>query len=189
MDNDDLTACLSFLQSAENLKNTLRSAHTSAGRRESSAEHSWRLGLMVILFQREFAGLDLDKLMKLAILHDLAEAVTGDIPAVLQNDSIDKGRMEFEAMEQLLGLLPPTQREEVHALWMEYENLSTPEAEVIKGLDKLETILQHNQGDNPKNFDYGFNLNYGQEHMKYHPLLGKIRAILDDATRAREAGR
>jgi putative hydrolase of HD superfamily len=73
------------------------------------------------------------------------------------------------------------------SLWEEYENASSPEARIVKGLDKLETILQHNQGDNPPDFDYGFNLDYGQKHMGAHPLLLQIRALLDVDTRARKA--
>jgi putative hydrolase of HD superfamily len=56
---------------------------------------------------------------------------------------------------------------------------------LAKGLDKLETILQHNKGQNPADFDYAFNLNYGLEQTSEHPLLAEIRAMLDDDTRRR----
>jgi putative hydrolase of HD superfamily len=73
------------------------------------------------------------------------------------------------------------------ALWEEYENAMSPEARIVKGLDKLETILQHNQGINPPGFDYAFNLGYGQKHKGSHPLLLQIRALLDADTRGRHA--
>ena len=56
---------------------------------------------------------------------------------------------------------------------------------LAKGLDKLETILQHNQGRNPAEFDYAFNLTYGLKQTSAHPLFAEIRAILDEETRAR----
>ena len=61
----------------------------------------------------------------------------------------------------------------------------TPEAQLAKGLDKLETILQHTQGLNPTDFDYRFNLTYGQAYTAAHPILAAIRARLDEATEAR----
>ena len=88
---------------------------------------------------------------------------------------------------QQLG--PPAQRQEILALWEEYEAGVTPEARLAKGLDKLETILQHTQGKNPEGFDYRFNLHYGQAWTTDDPRLAEIRRLLDQATeqRAREA--
>jgi 5'-deoxynucleotidase YfbR-like HD superfamily hydrolase len=80
-------------------------------------------------------------------------------------------------------------REEITALWDEYEAAASPEAKLAKALDKLETILQHTQGRNPPDFDYRFNLGYGREHTAGPPLIAAIRAVLDRATedRARES--
>ena len=69
------------MRKAENLKNTLRSAHTSNARHESSAEHSWRLCLLVLVIGRFFEGIAVNKLLRPAVIHDLGEAVSGDIPA------------------------------------------------------------------------------------------------------------
>ena len=81
LDEDRLTGILAFLQAAEQLKDTLRSGTTRRGRPESTAEHSWRLTLMVMLFEKELIGLDLTRLLKLSIVHDLGEAISGDVPA------------------------------------------------------------------------------------------------------------
>ena len=70
-------------------------------------------------------------------------------------------------------------------LWDEYEEAASPEAKLAKGLDKLETILQHNQGKNPPDFDYRFNLNYGKNYTAGHPLVTSIRTILDRETEVR----
>lgn len=184
---ESLTDYLTFLQKAENLKNTLRSAHTSAGRQESSAEHSWRLCLMLIAFERELSGLDMAKLLKMAVIHDLAEAVCGDVPAVEKAGAPDKSAMESRGMREILSPLPRDVGDAIYSLWEEYENAASPEAETLKGLDKLETIIQHNQGDNPADFDYAFNLTYGQEYMDRHPLMKRIRGLVDESTR-RHAG-
>jgi putative hydrolase of HD superfamily len=78
-------------------------------------------------------------------------------------------------------------QEEVLRLWDEYESVASREAAVAKGLDKLETILQHTQGMNPADFDYGFNLGYGQQYTAADPVLAALRVRLDEAT-ARRAG-
>lgn len=186
MEPRDLTGCLAFLNKAENLKNTFRSARTSAGRVESTAEHTWRLCLMLITFEREFTGYDMTRLLKMAILHDLAEAVCGDVPAVEQTPADGKSQREKAAMDALLADVPPDVREGFLELWLEYETGETPESRLVKGLDKLETIIQHNQGDNPRDFDYAFNLDYGRQYMDAHPLLRQIRAIADAGTRLRD---
>ena len=96
---------------------------------------------------------------------------------------------ERDDLGLVLSPLPERLREELLALWDEYEAAETPEAQLAKGLDKLETILQHTQGRNPADFDYRFNLGYGRQFTGGHPVLDAVRAILDEETerRAREA--
>jgi putative hydrolase of HD superfamily len=181
----DVQGCLTFLREAERLKSVLRSAYTATGQQESTAEHSWRLCLMAMVFESEFAGLNTAKLLKLCVLHDLGEALHGDVPAVLQHLAPHKSAMERADLQTLMQSLPATIYTEFLGLWDEYENASSAEAVIVKGLDKLETILQHNQGANPAGFDYGFNLAYGQKYMAAHPLLLQIRTLLDAETLAR----
>ncbi len=183
----DLLGTLTFLREAERLKSVLRSAYTSTGQQESTAEHSWRLCLMAMVFESEFANLDFGKVLKMCVLHDLGEALHGDIPAILQHQSPNKSEQERADLQTLMQTLPAGVANVFLALWDEYENASSPEARIVKGLDKLETILQHNQGDNPPDFDYGFNLGYGQKYMDAHPLLRQIRGLLDADTSARQA--
>lgn len=187
MSPSDLQGCLAFLREAERLKSVLRSAYTTTGAQESTAAHSWRLCLMAMVFESEFAHLDMAKLLKLCVLHDLGEALHGDVPAVVQHQNPHKSDIERADLQTLLQSLPAALREEFMGLWESYENASTPEARLVKGLDKLETILQHNQGINPPGFDYAFNLSYGQKHMAAHPLLQDIRALLDADTQRRQA--
>jgi len=189
MPGDRLLGALEFLREAERLKSTLRSGYTSTGRPESVAEHTWRLCLMVLVFSDEFENIDLLRLIKLCIVHDLGEALNGDIPAVLQTGDMDKSARERADLAVITRALDPAKRAEILALWEEYEAASSPEAILAKGLDKLETILQHNQGQNPARFDYAFNLGYGQKQTSAHPLLAEIRALLDEETRARAASK
>ena len=92
---------LEFLREAERLKDVLRSAHTSSGRPESTAEHSWRLCLMALAFEDQLAGLDLGKVLRMCVVHDLGEAIHGDIPAVEQAAHPDKGEQERADLLQL----------------------------------------------------------------------------------------
>lgn len=187
MTPSDLKGSLTFLREAERLKSVLRSAYTSTGQQESTAEHSWRLCLMAMVFEGEFTGLDFGKVLKLCVLHDLGEALHGDIPAVQLDQNPHKSAQERADLQTLMQALPVGLSDTFLTLWDEYENAGSPEARIVKGLDKLETILQHNQGINPPGFDYAFNLGYGQKHMGSHPLLLQIRALLDADTHDRHS--
>ena len=190
MDEANMKGRLGFLQAAEALKNVLRSGHTSSGRPESTAEHSWRLCLMALVFEDLFDGLDMKKVLSLCVVHDLAEAVVGDVPAVLQQADDGKEAAERHGLRTLVRDLDPALARGFAALWEEYAGAATPEARAVKAMDKLETIMQHNQGRNPPGFDYGFNLGYGRRYTDAVPALAAVRDALDEDTRARmrEAG-
>ena len=189
MQHDELLQVLDFLRAAEALKTASRSGYTSAGERESVAEHTWRLCLMALVLRPGFPEVDFAKLIRICIVHDLGEAIGGDVPAPEQaRRGASKSADERRDLLTLVASLPVEQRDEIVALWDEYESGATPEARLAKGLDKLETILQHTQGANPHDFDYRFNLGYGRQHTEHHPLLVALRGILDADTerRARE---
>ena len=189
MNPSELTGIVAFLRAAEALKTEHRSAHTSDGQPESVAAHTWRLCLMALVFEHDFPDVDFARLVKLCIIHDLGEAIGGDIPAVAQAAGTGKSAQERADLLTLLEPLPERLQAEIAGLWDEYEAASTPEARVAKALDKLETILQHNQGRNPAGFDYRFNLHYGARYTTGHPLIDALRTLVDAETeqRAREA--
>lgn len=184
MNDPKLNQRLEFLRHAERLKDTIRSAYTTEGRTESVADHTWRLTLLVITFADLLPGLDLVRLLKICILHDLGEAINGDIPAPLQNNIDPKSQKERNDFQSLLTILPDHLKIEFLSLWDEYENITSNEAQVAKALDKIETILQHNQGRNPDNFDYLFNLDYGKQYTDAVPLASQIRELIDQDTSA-----
>ncbi|HEX3234902.1 MAG TPA: HD domain-containing protein [Gemmatimonadales bacterium] len=187
MQTDELEGVLTFLRAAERLKTATRSGWTSIGQRESVAEHTWRLCLMAMLLYDRAEGVDLARLLKMCLIHDLGEAIGGDIPAPAQAAGTSKAGQERADLLQLVEPLPLAMQLEIVALWDEYEAASSPEARLAKGLDKLETILQHTQGKNPADFDYAFNLAYGQQYTAVDPVLAALRARLDQET-ARRAG-
>lgn len=189
MQPSELAGILEFLRSAEQLKNVTRNSWTSEGHRESVAEHTWRLCLMSLVFENNFPDVDFAKLVKMCIIHDLGEAIGGDIPAIEQAGRPGKAAQERQDLLLLLRPLPEHLREEITDLWDEYEQAASPEAKLAKALDKLETILQHNQGKNPSDFDYRFNLEYGKRYTAEDPLIIAVRDILDRETelRARES--
>ncbi len=189
MNTAEITGILDFLRHAERLKDTTRTAFTSEGRQETVAAHTWRLCLMALVLEEHFADIDFSRLIKMCIIHDLGEAISGDIPAIHQNPEASKSDKEREDLLELLKPLSDELRSEIVELWDEYESASSNEAKLAKALDKLETILQHNQGKNPADFDYRFNLGYGRQYTEGDPVIVALRQILDEETerRAREA--
>ena len=185
MQLDELEGVLTFLRAAERLKTVTRSGWTSAGRRESVAEHTWRLCLMAMLLYGGTAGVDLARLLKMCLIHDLGEAIRGDVPAPAQVAGAGKAEQERADLSEVTDSLPPGMQQEILELWDEYEAADSTVARLAKGLDKLETILQHTQGLNPDDFDYAYNLGYGQQYTAADPLLSALRARLDEETARR----
>ena len=183
-----LDGILEFLRATERLKVVTRSAYTSAGNPESVAEHSWRLCLMALVLRDEFPEVDIGRLLAMCVVHDLGEAIGGDVPAPEQarrralDPAATKAAQEREDLLTLLAPLPVSVRQTITSLWDEYEAATTPEARAAKALDKLETILQHTQGANPADFDYRFNLGYGRAFTDGHPAVVRLRAVLDRET-------
>ena len=182
---DDLNGIIAFLKDAERLKATRRSAWTSTGEPETVAAHTWRLCLMAMVLADHFPEVRLDRVLRMLVVHDLGEALHGDIPAPLQAEAGAKAADERRDLVALLTPLSAESRDRIIELWDEYEACETPEARLAKGLDKLETILQHNQGQNPANFDYEFNLRYGRRFTSDDPRLAALRELLDRETSAR----
>lgn len=182
----DPETCLAVLQRAQRLKDTLRSGRTADGRAESTAEHSWALCLLVLLCEPELERdkIDILRLLKLCILHDLGEAITGDTPAIDASTHQDKGSAERAGLQQILAGLPLAQQSQLLDLWDEYCAGQTREAALAKGFDKIETMAQHVYGAQATGFDYEWNLAYGRRWTDHTIWLAKLRAALDTQTRA-----
>lgn len=181
----DLDNILSFMKVAEGLKNTLRSSHTSNGREESVAEHTWRLCLLAMMLQKYYPNINYNKLIKILLIHDMGEIINGDIPAIYQDPTVDKSHEERKDFLEVISPLTDEQQAEMLELWDEYNEVSSPEAKLAKALDKIETVLQHLDGKNPDDFDYAFNLGYGIKYTSLDPVISYLRGYVDDETRKR----
>lgn len=179
----DVRQLLNALHVAERLKDTTRHCDTSGGRRESVAEHSWRLALMAYLMRDEFPEADMDKVVQMCLIHDLGEAFTGDIP------SFEKTRADEEKEDALLRAwvtsLPEPHRTGLSALYAEMEARQTLEARIYKALDGLEAIIQHNEADLStwEENEYALNLTYCDDRVGFSPYLTALREAIRDDTR------
>ena len=172
---------LEILHVAERLKCNTRHCDTSTGRRESVAEHSWRLCLFAMLLEQEpeFQALDMGRVLRMCLIHDLGEAFTGDIPA-FSKSSQDEGR-EQGLYEDWIAQFPPANRAQFQALLAEMTALATPEAKLYKALDKLEAVIQHNEAslDSWLPLEYDLQRTYGQEAVQFSPYLRALKAEID----------
>lgn len=167
---------LDALHVAERLKDATRHCYTSGGRHESVAEHSWRMALMAYWVKDEFPELDMDKVIRMALIHDLGECFTGDIP------SFDKTAADETREETLLSgwvaSLPEPFRTEMTALYQEMDARQTPEAKLYKALDNLEAVIQHNESELSTwvEREYSLNLTYGIDKVAFSEYLKGLRA-------------
>lgn len=173
---------IEFLAVAEKLKCNTRHSWTSDGRRESVAEHSWRLCLMAYLVKDEFPELDMDKVIKMCLWHDMGEAITGDIPAFYK--SADDEKTEEEVFRGLIASMPAPFNSEVMELFEEMNALETQEAKLYKALDKMETLVQHNEAsiDTWLPLEYENNLTYGEKEVAFSSYMIKMREIINKQT-------
>lgn len=175
-------AYIAFLNRIEKLKCNTRHSWTSDGRRESVAEHSWRLAVMAMLCADEYPELDMNKVIQMCLVHDWGEAITGDIPAFWKTQKDEA--VENRAVAELLSDLPEPHRSALQALFAEMEAKQTPEAKLYKALDNLETLISHNEADLstwlPR--EYTENLTYGQENCRWSAWTqGLKEAIKQDS--------
>jgi putative hydrolases of HD superfamily len=142
----DAESIMGVLSLAENLKTEMRHSWLSDGRRESVAEHTWLMSVAAVLMSPHLEhSVDLGQTLKLITLHDIAEAITGDIPYFEESSRKDtKLADEAEAMEKMCSMLPAASGKLLLELWREYEDCETPEAKFARALDKLEVQHQHN---------------------------------------------
>ena len=160
---------LRILAQAARLKTTTRHCYTEAGRKESVADHSWRIALMAMLMTgiEEYRDFDMNKVIRMCLIHDLGESFTGDIP---------------ELFMQWVESFPEPQRAEWVGLLAEMNALETKEARLYKALDKIEALISHNESDITTwlPLEYDLQLTYGQENMKFSEYMMELRAAVDE---------
>lgn len=169
---------VNFLTRLEKLKCNTRHCYTTSGRRESVAEHSWRLAVMAMLCADEYPDVNIDRVIKMCLIHDIGEAVTGDIPSFYKTDENEAA--EVDAIDALISDLPDGLRNEFSELFREMNELETYESKLYKALDNMEAVLAHNESDLSTwiPLEYTENLVYGQENCEFSGWTRELRAML-----------
>lgn len=154
---------------AVRLKDTTRHCYTEKGRHESVAEHCWMAALMAFFLQDEFPEADMDKVIRMCLIHDLGEAFTGDIPTF--------EKTEEQLLREWVAALPKVCRDEMTALYDEMERRESLESRIYKAIDNLEAVIQHNFSDLstwiPR--EYELNKTYGDDKVAFSPYLTALR--------------
>lgn len=173
---------LSILSIAEKLKCNTRHCDTSSGRRESVAEHSWRVSLMAMLLEDEFPEVDINKVIKMCLIHDLGEAFTGDI-ATFRKTQKDTEKEDAVYQEWVAGF-PEFQKKQFCDLLSEMDEQKTMEARLYKALDKMEAVIQHNESDISSwlPLEYDLQLTYGAKEVQCSPYLVELKKCIDQWT-------
>ena len=173
---------LSALHLAEKLKDVRRHCTTSQGRPESVAEHSWRIALMAFFLRDEFPEADMDKVIRMCLIHDLGECFTGDIP-VFRKTAADEAR-EDALLDKWVASLPAPYAGDMRALYAEMNALQTTEAKIYKALDKLEAVIQHNESpiSTWEPHEYDLNLTYAWDQVFFSDYLTALRKAVKKET-------
>ena len=137
---------ISFLLEVDKMKKIYRQTHSLGRERaENDAEHSWHLALMAFLLS-EYANdkVDVAKVMKMVLVHDLVEIDAGDTYAYDEKGNTSKRERELKAADRIFGLLPEEQGKELRDLWDEFEEYETPEAKYAHTLDNFQPLMLNN---------------------------------------------
>ena len=181
----EAVALLQALHTAERLKDATRHCYTSEGRHESVAEHSWRISLMAYWISDEFPEADMNKVLRMCLIHDLGEAFTGDIPTFLKTSSDEK--REDELLAEWVSTLPEPFRGEMASLYKEMSERKTLEARIFKALDSLEALIQHNESDlnTWSENEYDLNMHYADDKVAFSSYLTALRELIRKDTIAK----
>lgn len=166
---------ISFIVEIDKLKEVYRRSFImEATRNENDAEHTWHLAMMAVLLTEyvDTKDLDLLRVLKMILIHDLVEIDAGDTFAYDPQGQLDKKDREERAAERIFNLLPKDQAEEVFALWREFETGQTEEAKYAHALDKLQPVLQNY---------YTQGKSWRQHKVSSNQVLARVSVIKDSS--------
>ena len=174
---------LDILTQAGKLKTVTRHCWTAPDRAESAADHSWRIALMAMLLRDTFPEADMDRVIRMCLIHDLGETFTGDIPSFYKIGA-DETR-EADLFDRWVAGLPEAAGREFAGLLQEMAALETMEAKIYKALDKLEAVITHNESDIATwlSLEYDLQLRYGEENVAFSSWLRELKAQINADTR------
>ncbi|MCH8979697.1 MAG: HD domain-containing protein [Armatimonadetes bacterium] len=145
----DLARRIAFIEEADKLRGVLRLTRPICeDRRENSAEHSWHIALIALVMQDHAPrGVDINRVLKMLIVHDLVEIDVGDIPAYETHRADEKEQGEEKAAKRLFGMLPEKIGDELQALWREFEDMRTPDAKFANAIDRYQPMMLNDNND------------------------------------------
>ena len=153
---------IAFLNEADKLKSITRATTLADGSRaENSAEHSWHLTLYaLVLADQAGPDVDINRVIKMLILHDLVEIDAGDNPIFGDYDAKAMAAQEQAAADRIFGMLPNDLRDDLRAIWEEFEANESPSAQFAKSLDRFQPPMQNLASNGGSWVDY--NVTYDQ---------------------------
>lgn len=176
---------LKILTVAEKLKCNTRHCYTSSGRHESVAEHCWRTALMAMLLETEFPKADMNKVIKMILIHDLGEAFTGDIPCFNKTSKDEVN--ESNVLDDWVKTFPEPEQKQWLELYAEMNALETQEAKIYKALDKMEAVIQHDESDLSTwiPLEYELQFKYGLENVQFSDYMKNLKTEIDKITKSK----
>lgn len=176
---------LRFLETLSALKDTPRHCKTPAGNPETVAAHSWRIAVMALLLTNEMPDVDMGKVIRMCLIHDFGEAITGDIPSFRKTKQDESN--EDRLLRQFVATLPAPEADMLNALYDEMDAQQTQEARLYKLLDKLEAVISHNESDIRTwiPLEYELNRTYAVELSRQFPFTEALRAQMLAETEAK----
>jgi putative hydrolase of HD superfamily len=189
---DRLAQQIAFLVEVDKLKEVFRQTRLTQSRRhENDAEHSWHLCLAVILLAEhaDAAQLDVLRVLKMVILHDLVEIDAGDTFAYDEAGMADQHERECRAADRIFGLLPESQSAEFRALWDEFEAGETAESRFARACDRFQPMLLNLMTDGASWREHGITLDRVRARNQHiaagsRTLWERMEDLLEQATQA-----
>ena len=178
----DARTLLEILHTVERLKDETRHSYTSGGRHESVAEHCWRATLMAYFLRDEFPEADMDKVMRMCLIHDLGEVFIGDIPSFEKKGSDENN--EENNLFRWVATLPEPYAGEMRALYEEMIALESTEARIYKAIDNMEAVIQHNEADLSTwlPLEYELNVTYAEDKVAFSTYMKELRQVIREET-------
>ena len=157
MVNNKLLKDMEFIVEVDRMKTILRQTSViGVDQRENDAEHSWHISLMAVILQ-EYSNKSIDvlKVIKMLLTHDLVEIYAGDTFCYDVKGNEDKRERELQAAEKIYGMLDSEKGSELRLLWDEFEEMKTPEALFAASMDRIQPMLSnyHNNGGTWEKYD------------------------------------
>lgn len=177
---------LAFLLELDKLKHVLRRTRMLSGERrfENTAEHSWHVALMAVVLQEHSnEPVDIQRVVKMLLVHDVVEIDAGDTPAF--GEQAGKEALEAAAAERIFGLLPEDQRAEFSALWREFEERQTAEARFANAVDRVMPSFQNRSNEGGSWVDFGVTRRQTEARLSpigegSRALWEVVRGVLDE---------